>query len=157
MANKVSMREYARLRGVNLSAVQNAIKSGRIHTEPDGKIDVEDPLPQKIPDGGLVILRDGNIGEPEILLSPPCYIFTHRAELEVIVQKETPAERDQALDWLLVEIGELLQNDPRLGGEVDYMHADPPEFVEEPVEGGVTIKGAIVPIVLEYTSNSNLI
>lgn len=42
MANKVSMREYARLRGVNLSAVQNAIKSGRIHTEPDGKIDVEE-------------------------------------------------------------------------------------------------------------------
>ena len=56
-----------------------------------------------------------------------------------------------------MEIGELLQNDPRLGGEVDYMHADPPEFVEEPVEGGVTIKGAIVPIVLEYTSISNLI
>ena len=115
----------------------------------DVSVKRNDPLPQKIPDGGLVILRDGNVGEPEILLSPPCYIFTHRAELEVIVQK--------ALDWLLVEIGELLQNDPRLGGEVDYMHADPPEFVEEPVEGGVTIKGAIVPIVLEYTSNSNLI
>lgn len=115
-----------------------------------------DPLPQKIPDG-LVILRDGNVGEPEILLSPPCYIFTHRAELEVIVQKETPAERDQILDEVLVQIGELLLSDPRLGGQVDYMHADPPEFVEEPVEGGVTIKGAIVPIVLEYTSNSNLI
>ena len=42
MAKNVSMREYARLRGVNLSAVQNAIKSGRIHTEPDGKIDVEE-------------------------------------------------------------------------------------------------------------------
>lgn len=123
----------------------------------DVSVKRNDPLPQKIPDGGLVILRDGNVGEPEILLSPPCYIFTHRAELEVIVQKETPAERDQALDWLLVEIGELLQEDPRLGGEVDYMHADPPEFVEEPVEGGVTIKGAIVPIVLEYTSISNLI
>lgn len=115
-----------------------------------------DPLPQKIPDS-LVILRDGNVGEPEILLSPPCYIFTHRAELEIIVQKETSAERDQILDEVLVQIGELLQEDPRLGGEVDYMHADPPEFVEEPVEGGVTIKGAIVPIVLEYTSNSNLI
>ena len=73
------------------------------------KLDVavkrNDPLPQKIPDGGLVILRDGNVGEPEILLSPPYYIFTHRAELEVIVQQEAPAERDQALDWLLVEIG----------------------------------------------------
>ena len=122
----------------------------------DVSVKRNDPLPQKIPDGGLVILRDGNVGEPEILLSPPYYIFTHRAELEVIVQQEAPAERDQALDWLLVEIGELLLSDPRLGGQVDYMHADPPEFVEEPVEGGVTIKGAIVPIVLEYTSNSNL-
>ena len=118
----------------------------------DVSVKRNDPLPQKIPDGGLVILRDGNVGEPEILLSPPYYIFTHRAELEVIVQQEAPAERDQALDWLLVEIGELLLSDPRLGGQVD-----PPEFVEEPVEGGVTIKGAIVPIVLEYTSNSNLI
>ena len=123
----------------------------------DVSVKRNDPLPQKIPDGGLVILRDGNVGEPEILLSPPYYIFTHRAELEVIVQQEAPAERDQALDWLLVEIGELLLSDPRLDGQVDYMHADPPEFVEEPVEGGVTIKGAIVPIVLEYTSNSNLI
>lgn len=116
-----------------------------------------DPLPQKIPDGGLVILRNGNVGEPEILLSPPCYIFTHRAEIEVIVQKVTSAERDQSLDNLLVQIGELLLEDPTLGCEVDYMHADPPEFVDEVIDGGVTVKGAIVPIVLEYTSISNLI
>ena len=60
MANKVSMREYARLRGVNLNAVQTAVKSGRIHTDPDGKIDVEeanrdwfintDPAQQRKPD-----------------------------------------------------------------------------------------------------------
>lgn len=123
----------------------------------DVSVKRNNPLPQKIPDGGLVILGDGNVGEPEILLSPPCYIFTHRAELEVIVQKETPAKRDQNLDEILVQIGELLQEDPSLGGEVDYMYAAPPEFVEEPVEGGIPIKGAIVPIVLEYTSNSNLI
>ena len=116
-----------------------------------------DPLPQKIPDGGMVILRDGNVGEPEVLLSPPYYIFTHRAEIEVIVQKVTSAERDQTLDDLLVQVGELLQEDPQLGGEVDFMHADPPEFVDEVVDGGVTIKGAVVPIVLEYTSISNLI
>lgn len=116
-----------------------------------------DPLPQKIPEGGLVILRDGNVGEPEVLLSPPRYIFTHRAELEVVVQKVTSAERDQALDWLLIEIGEVLEADPTLEGKVDHMHADPPEFVDEQIDGGVTIKGAIVPIVLEYVSDSNLI
>lgn len=65
--------------------------------------------------------------------------------------------RDQNLDEILVQIGELLQEEPSLGGEVDYMYAAPPEFVEEPVEGGIPIKSAIVPIVLEYTSNSNLI
>ena len=41
MSQKVSLREYARLRGVRLYAVQTAIKSGRIHKTADGKIDVE--------------------------------------------------------------------------------------------------------------------
>lgn len=41
MSQKVSLREYARMRGVNLNAVQTAIKSGRIHKTADGKIDVD--------------------------------------------------------------------------------------------------------------------
>lgn len=41
MSQKVSLREYARMRGVNLNAVQTALKSGRIHKTADGKIDVE--------------------------------------------------------------------------------------------------------------------
>ncbi len=41
MNKTVSLREYARLRGVRLNAVQTALKSGRIHTTKDGKIDVE--------------------------------------------------------------------------------------------------------------------
>ena len=36
------MREYARIRGVNLNAVQTAIKSGRIHKTIDDKIDVDE-------------------------------------------------------------------------------------------------------------------
>ena len=60
MAEKVSLREYARRRGVALNAVQTAVKSGRIKTTPDGKIDVEeanrdwfintDPALQRKPD-----------------------------------------------------------------------------------------------------------
>ncbi len=41
MSQKVSLREYARMRGVNLNAVQTALKSGRIHKTTDGKIDVD--------------------------------------------------------------------------------------------------------------------
>lgn len=42
MGQKVSLREYARIRGVRLNAVQTAISSGRIHKTPDGMIDVEE-------------------------------------------------------------------------------------------------------------------
>lgn len=60
MGRLVSMREYARIRGVNLNAVQTAIKSGRIHKTRDDKIDVDeanrewfmntDPAQQRKPD-----------------------------------------------------------------------------------------------------------
>ena len=115
-----------------------------------------DPLPQKIPDGGLVILRDGNVGEPLVLLSPLLYLFQHRAEIEVLTQKVNPADSDSALDMLLEKIGHLIMVDPTLSGKIDYMHAEPPEFAEQPIDGGITIKAATVPIVLEYVSDSNL-
>jgi hypothetical protein len=41
MGNKVSLREYARIRGVRLNSVQAAVRTGRIHKTEDGKIDVE--------------------------------------------------------------------------------------------------------------------
>ena len=42
MGRLVSLREYARIREVNLNAVQTAIKSGRIHKTRDDKIDVDE-------------------------------------------------------------------------------------------------------------------
>ena len=113
-------------------------------------------LPLKIPASGLVVLRDGNIGEPAILLSPPCFLYQHRAEIEVVVQQTSAADNDVRLDCILEEIGRLLMVDVTLSGLIDHMHAEPPEFIEQPIDGGLTIKGATVPIVLEYLSNSNL-
>ncbi len=122
------------------------------------EVDVQrnEVLPLKIPANGLVVLRDGNIGEPLVLLSPPRYLFQHRAEIEVLMQKVSPADRGSGLDSLLEKIGRLIMVDPTLSGRIDYMHVEPPEFSEEPIEGGITIKAAIVPIVLEYVSDSNL-
>ena len=37
---------------------------------PDAEVRRNISLPVKIPSSGLIVLRDGNIGEPEILLSP---------------------------------------------------------------------------------------
>ena len=113
-------------------------------------------LPQVIPKSGIVILRDGNMGEPEVLLSPPCFIYQHIAEIEVIVQDVLPADRDSKLDALLEKIGTILTIDINLGGLVDYCYPKSPEFVEEPIEGAPTIKAAIVPVLLEYASETSL-
>ena len=128
----------------------------RLSALPDVEVKRNAVLPVKIPDNGLVVLRDGNIGEPDILLSPVCYVFHHKAEVEVLVQQVEDADNDAKLDGILEAIGQILQSDVTLSGLIDYMHADPPEFIEQPVDGGLTIKGAVVPIVLEYVSDSNL-
>lgn len=50
-------------------------------------------LPEKVPAAGLVILRDGDPGQPEVWLSPPGYYLEHRAEIEVALDG-IPAARD---------------------------------------------------------------
>ena len=53
----------------------------------------DEVLPERIPPAGLIILRDGQPGDPEVTLSPLRYHFQHRAELEVIVQGQMIAPR----------------------------------------------------------------
>ena len=55
-------------------------------------------LPERIPSAGLMILRDGNPGEPGVTLSPLMYHYQHRAELEMIVQ--SASARDALFDAL---------------------------------------------------------
>lgn len=54
-------------------------------------------LPERVPAAGLLILRDGEPGEPEVTLSPLRYHYQHRAEIEAVVQG---ADRDFAFDRL---------------------------------------------------------
>ena len=135
--------------------VLNALLA-RLSALPDVEVKRNAVLPVKIPDNGLVVLRDGDIGEPDILLSPACYVFHHKAEIEVLIQQAEDSDNDAKLDSILEAIGLILKVDVTLSGLIDHMHADPPEFIEQPVDGGLTIKGAVVPIVLEYVSDSNL-
>ena len=72
------------------------------------------------------------------------------------MQKTDDADNDARLDRLLEAIRRLLVVDTTFSGLIDHMHAEPPEFIEHPVEGGLTIKAAIIPVILEYVSDSNL-
>ena len=134
-----------------LSAVFEALR-----TDLSASIRRNEALPEKVPSTGLVVLRDGEPGEPEVLLSPVSYLWRHRAPLDVVVGGATQAERDAALDILLVAIGSVLDAHRTLGGLVDWLEIGAPSFEIVPIEGAAPIKGAVVPVILHYETSSPL-
>lgn len=108
-----------------------------------------DVLPERVPAEGLLIMRDGEPGEPEVTLSPLAYHYQHRAELEAVVQG---ADRDALFDALTASIGAAITADRTLGGLCDWIEAEAPRPVDLPVEGAASLKAAVIPVVLHYST-----
>ena len=107
-----------------------------------------DVLPERVPAAGLLILRDGEPGEPEVTLSPLTYHYEHRAEIEAVVQG---AARDAAFDTLCASIGAAIAVDRTLGGLCDWVEAEAPRPVDLAVEGAASLKAAVITVVLHYS------
>ena len=114
----------------------------------------DDGLPERIPASGLIILRDGQPGEPEVTLSPLRYHYQHRAELEVVVQAGTG--RASAFDTLIAAIGTAMKADRTLGGLCDWVEPEAPASVDLPIEGAAALKAAVITVVLHYTTTGPL-
>ena len=114
----------------------------------------DEALPERIPAAGLIILRDGQPGEPEVTMSPLRYHYQHRAELEVVVQAGNG--RASAFDDLIAAIGAALETDRSLGGLCDWVEPEAPASVELPVEGASALKAALIIIILHYTATGPL-
>jgi hypothetical protein len=127
-----------------------------LQTVPDTTILREEVLPERLPGGGLVILRDGDPGAPEVTLSPLAYHYEHRAEIEVIVQGKTPAARATTFDTLLQAIGAVITTDRTLGGICDWTEAQAPQPIDLPVEGAAALKAAFIPVILTYSTTDPL-
>ncbi len=114
----------------------------------------DEVLPERIPAAGLIILRDGQPGEPEVTLSPLRYHYQHRAELEVVVQ--APNGRASTFDILIVAIGAAIEADRTLGGLCDWVEPEPPASVDLPIDGAAALKAAVITVVLHYTATGPL-
>lgn len=113
-------------------------------------------LPERIPGAGLAILRDGDPGEPEALMSPPSWYYEHRAEIDIVVDRASPAARDLALDALKVSIGAAIARDRTLGGVCDYAVGEAPTTIDLPIDGAEGLKAATITVVLAYASDDTL-
>ena len=108
-----------------------------------------DVLPERVPTAGLLILRDGEPGEAEVTLSPLRYSYQHRAEIEAVVQG---AARDAGFDALCASLGAVISADRTLGGLCDWVEAEAPRPVDLAMEGAASLKAAIIPVVLHYST-----
>ena len=100
----------------------------------------------------IAILRDGEMGEPEVSLSPLTYHWQHQVAIELFVADPDASARDARMDGLLVELATLIEADRTLGGVIEYAEIGTPKFDELAPDGTGGIKACLLPVVLHYSS-----
>ena len=124
---------------------------------PDAVVERNSVLPEKIPAGGLVILRDGDPGEPEQALGGfGSTYYQHAVEIEVYVEEGDAAARDAAFDALLQQIGASLEADPTLGGLAFDLTYGRPEPAIAAIAGAPAIKSATLSVIIDYETTAPL-
>ena len=136
--------------------VLDALKT-LLETVPAVVVERNSVLPEKIPDGGLIILRDGDPGEPDQALGGfASSYYDHAVEVEVYVEEGDAAARDVAFDELLQQIGAALEGNPTLGDLAFGLTYGRPEASIEAVSGAPAIKSATLTLTVDYESDAPL-
>lgn len=116
------------------------------------KADVKRNLakPERIAPGGLAVVRDGDPGEPEVLLSPLTYVYTHRIPVEVAAYESASLSREEVLDAMLGAIGDAVRADRTLGGLCDFLEVEAPAPADLETLGAVPARFAELAVVAVY-------
>ena len=114
-------------------------------------------VPEKIPSGGLIILRDGNPGQPEEALGGfGAVYYEHEVEMEIYVADGDQTNRDATFDNLVTQIGVALESNPDLGGLVFGMSYARPDVTIEIIPGAHAIKSGVITLVMDYETPTPL-
>ena len=136
--------------------ILEAIKA-RLETAPGARVERNTAVPEKIPSGGLIVLRDGDPGEPDTALGgfDGAY-YSHAIEIELYFEAGDAAIRDAGFDALVQAVGVALEGDPTLGGLIFGMAYGRPEIETEAIVGAPAIKTGAIIVTVEYESDSPL-
>ena len=123
---------------------------GRLQGVPDATVRRNEALPVSVPPGGLVIMRDGDPGEPDVTLNPRTEYYTHRAEVEAFVTQAVGGGGEEELDALLSWLSVKLSTDRSLGGLAENLTWSAPETSVLAIEGAAPILTARTTVTIEY-------
>jgi hypothetical protein len=136
--------------------VLEAIKALVASALPSAEVKRNLDKPERIPPGGLVIVRDGDPGEPEILLSPLTYIYEHRVPIEIAAFASASLTREQALDQMLAAIGEAVAAARTLGGLCEFLETEAPTSDDLETAGAISGRWADAAIIASYATANPL-
>jgi len=106
--------------------------------------------PERIPPGGLVVIRDGDPGEPEVMLSPLVYVYSHRIPIELAAYETSSQTPEQVLDEMLGVIGVAVSGDRTLSGLCDFIEAQAPATDDVETAGARAGRWADAAIIAVY-------
>ena len=129
----------------------------RLRAVPKVKVERNTAVPEKIPAGGLIVLRDGDPGEPDQALGGVGSVYySHAVKIEVYVESADAPRRDAAFDALVQKIGTALDANPTLGGLAFGMTYAQPGIDTEAVAGAPAIKTGTIEVIVEYETATPL-
>ncbi len=120
-------------------------------------LDGAEAPPAIIPAAGMVVVRTGDPGEPEYTFSPLTYFYDHRIPIEVSALKSSDLTSEQALDVMLIAIGQAVASDRSLGGLCDWLETTSAATEDiYPDGGGQPPRGAELMIIASYSTPNPL-
>jgi len=105
-----------------------------------------------VPAGGLVIMRDGTPGEPDVTLNPRSEYYSHAIDVEAFA----PDNDSGVLDDLLRAIDVALSTDDSFGGLVEYLAIGDVEVDAFAGDGAAPMLAARINVIVEYQTSGAL-
>lgn len=99
--------------------------------------------------GGVVNMRDGDPGDPEILMSPLTKTYNHRISLELA--PPAAADAEAWLDDANTAIRDAVRADRQLGGLAEWLGAEEPVTDDAGALGAAEVVWAEIGLIAVYT------
>ncbi|ADK99389.1 hypothetical protein [Brevundimonas subvibrioides] len=112
--------------------------------------------PDRAPTGGLIVVRDGDPGEPEQTFSPLTYTYTHAIGVEVVAPAD-PDARSAALDAILIGIGNAVEADRTLGGLAEWLEPTSPDLGDARATNAQPVRWATFDLNAVYSTRNPLV
>lgn len=124
---------------------------------PGVKVQRNADKPERIPSSGVVIVRDGEAGEPEeITLSPLTYSYAHRVAIEAAVLANSTESRELRLDAILGAISSAVAENRTLGGLADFVEVSAPMTDDLEADGALSPRWASFDLVVHFATTDPL-